>query len=79
MRRALAVAAMSAAVLAAAAGGPARAAPADPAPGPRERCPVCGMFVAKYPEWLASLRLRDGTVAWFDGPKDLARYLRDPV
>lgn len=50
--------------------------PAGP-PGPRERCPVCGMFVAGYPEWLAAVRFRDGTLFWFDGAKDLCKLLLD--
>ena len=46
-----------------------------PAPGEREKCPVCGMFVAKYKDFLSAVRFRDGAHAWFDGPKDLYRYL----
>lgn len=41
------------------------------APTARDKCPVCGMFVAKFPNWIASARLKDGTVYFFDGPKDL--------
>jgi len=47
---------------------------AAPQPGPRDKCPVCGMFVAKYPEWSASLNFRDGKTEYFDGVKDLFRY-----
>ncbi len=43
-------------------------------PGERDRCPVCGMFVAPYPEWLATLVRTDGTQLFFDGCKDLFRY-----
>jgi nitrous oxide reductase accessory protein NosL len=32
------------------------------------------MFVAKYPEWSASLTFRDGKSEFFDGVKDLFRY-----
>lgn len=47
-----------------------------PAPSAREKCPVCGMFVAKFPDWVASSRLKDGTVSFFDGPKDMfSHYL----
>ena len=46
-----------------------------PAPGEKEKCPVCGMFVAKYKDFLSAVRFRDGGHAWFDGPKDLFRYL----
>lgn len=44
---------------------------AGQAPSAREKCPVCGMFVAKYPDWVAVLRFKDGSVLAFDGPKDL--------
>lgn len=43
-------------------------------PSPRERCPVCGMFVSKYPDWLASIRFQDGSYAFFDGVKDMMKY-----
>ena len=43
-------------------------------PGPRERCPVCGMFVAQYPEWIATIVLKDGQQVFFDGAKDMFRY-----
>ena len=48
-----------------------------PKPGPRDLCPVCGMFVAKYPLWLATLVWSDGAVFHFDGAKDLFKYLGD--
>jgi hypothetical protein len=35
------------------------------------------MFVAKYPEWVATVVLRDGKAAHFDGAKDLFKYLLD--
>ena len=41
------------------------------APSARDKCPVCGMFVAKFPDWIASTRLKTGTVYYFDGPKDM--------
>jgi nitrous oxide reductase accessory protein NosL len=47
---------------------------ADERPGPREKCPVCGMFVAKYPEWQALLRFADGSRVVFDGAKDLFKF-----
>lgn len=58
---------------------PPRAVSPEPVPDPRDRCPVCGMFVAKFPEWTAALRFADGTHAFFDGPKDLFKYLHDPA
>lgn len=35
------------------------------------KCPVCGMFVAKYPDWTATARFRDGSTSYYDGPKDM--------
>jgi nitrous oxide reductase accessory protein NosL len=46
-----------------------------PAPGPKDTCPVCGMFVAKYPEWIATVLYKDGHAHHFDGAKDLFKYL----
>ena len=45
-----------------------------PAPGPKDRCPVCGMFVAPYPDWVAAIALDNGKWLYFDGCKDLFRY-----
>lgn len=42
-----------------------------------DKCPVCGMFVAKYRNWLAQISFKDGTYAVFDGPKDMFRYYLD--
>ncbi|MBI5640700.1 MAG: nitrous oxide reductase accessory protein NosL [Nitrospirae bacterium] len=39
-----------------------------------DKCPVCGMFVAKYPGWVAQVIFGDGTYAVFDGPKDMLKY-----
>ena len=46
-------------------------------PTASDKCPVCGMFVAKYPDFLAQIIFRDGTYAVFDGAKDLFKYLHD--
>jgi nitrous oxide reductase accessory protein NosL len=46
-------------------------------PAPRDRCPVCGMFAAKYPDWIAEVLFADGSYAVFDGPKDMFKYLAD--
>jgi copper chaperone NosL len=48
-----------------------------PVPKPTDVCPVCGMFVAKYPEWVSTVVYRDGFAAHFDGVKDLFKYLLD--
>jgi len=54
------------------------AGPVDtPAPNVDDTCPVCGMFVAKYPAWVATVRYQDGHLHHFDGAKDLYKYLRD--
>ncbi len=44
-------------------------------PSPRDKCPVCGMFVAKYPDFLAQFIFSDGTYAVFDGAKDMFKAL----
>lgn len=46
-----------------------------PKPGPRDTCPVCGMFVAPYPYWVATVLWRDGKAVHFDGAKDFFKYL----
>jgi copper chaperone NosL len=43
-------------------------------PTATDKCAVCGMFVAKYPGWIAEVIYKDGSVAFFDGPKDLVTY-----
>lgn len=44
----------------------------------RDVCAVCGMLVARHPEWLAQVIYEDGSEAFFDGPKDLFEYLLEP-
>lgn len=46
-------------------------------PGPKERCPVCGMFVVKYRNWVATAVFRNGSQVFFDGPRDLFNYFFD--
>lgn len=41
------------------------------------RCPVCGMFPARYPAWAAQAIYRDGDTHFFDSPVSLMLYLRD--
>jgi copper chaperone NosL len=43
-------------------------------PGHGDKCPVCGMFVAKYPDWTAEIIFSDGSVVFFDGFKDMLKY-----
>ena len=49
--------------------------PATPAAG--DKCPVCGMFVAKYPDFLGQIVFKDGSHAFFDGVKDMMKYYFD--
>jgi copper chaperone NosL len=43
-----------------------------------DKCQVCGMFVAKYREWIAEIIFSDGTYVVFDGPKDMLKYYFNP-
>ena len=43
-------------------------------PSRKDKCPVCGMFVYKYPDWLAEIIFQDESVFFFDGAKDLFKY-----
>ena len=43
-------------------------------PSTTEKCPVCGMFVTKYPDWLAQINFKDGSHVFFDGVKDMMKY-----
>jgi nitrous oxide reductase accessory protein NosL len=67
-----AIAAVALLATAAAAGG---AEQGPVVPRPDDKCPVCGMFVARYPDWIAGVRFRDGGHAVFDGAKDLFKFL----
>ena len=58
--------------------GNAQAAPAEGV-DPAVRCSVCGMFVAKYDNWLAQIRLADDKVLYFDGVKDLLVFFFNPA
>jgi nitrous oxide reductase accessory protein NosL len=51
---------------------------APPAPSAKDKCPVCGMFVAPYPNWLGAIVYKDGVRFFFDGPKDLFTYCLAP-
>jgi copper chaperone NosL len=46
-------------------------------PTAKDKCPVCGMFVAKYPDWTMVVLFRDGSHVFFDGAKDMFKYLFD--
>lgn len=43
-------------------------------PSPKDKCPVCGMFVGKYPDWASAIRFWDGATVFFDGAKDMFKY-----
>lgn len=38
-----------------------------------EKCPICGMFVYKYPKWAAQIFYKDSHFS-FDGVKDMMKY-----
>ncbi|SFV52878.1 Nitrous oxide reductase maturation protein, outer-membrane lipoprotein NosL [hydrothermal vent metagenome] len=47
-----------------------------------QKCPVCGMFVYKYPKWVAQIFYKDGKDEHyysFDGVKDLMKFYFDPM
>jgi nitrous oxide reductase accessory protein NosL len=48
-----------------------------PKPTAKDKCPVCGMFITKYPDWTSAVVFKDGSRAFFDGPKDMFKYLLD--
>jgi nitrous oxide reductase accessory protein NosL len=39
----------------------------------KDKCPICGMFVYKYPQWVAMI-VTDKKTLYFDGVKDLMKY-----
>lgn len=45
---------------------------------PQDRCAVCGMFVAKYQDWVTQIRHADGSLKCFDGAKDMLVYYFAP-
>lgn len=38
-----------------------------------EKCPICGMWVHKYPKWIAQIQTKKSHLS-FDGVKDLMKY-----
>ena len=48
-----------------------------PKPSKKEKCPVCGMFVYKYPDWVGIITFKDGGRFYFDGAKDLFKFYFD--
>ena len=45
--------------------------------GKKDLCPVCGMFVSKYPNWIAQIIFDDKTYVFFDGTRDMLKYYFD--
>ena len=43
------------------------------------KCPVCGMFVAKYPKWVAQIEVEDGHKHYFGGVKDMMKFYFNPT
>lgn len=43
-------------------------------PSPKDKCPVCGMFVSKYPDWVVSVTFKYSPAIFFDGAKDFFVY-----
>jgi len=39
------------------------------------KCPVCGMFVYKYPKWAAMIEAEQGKKLYFDGVKDMFKFI----
>lgn len=46
-------------------------------PTKADKCPVCGMFVYKYPDWTAQAHFKDGQGFFFDGAKDMFKFLEN--
>ncbi len=46
-------------------------------PAKEDKCPVCGMFVYKYPDWIAQIIFSDGSLYFFDGAKDMFKFYLD--
>ena len=50
-----------------------------PKPGAKDLCPVCGMLVSKYPNWVATIVYKDGHADHFDGAKDMFKFWHEPA
>ena len=50
-----------------------------PKPGAKDLCPVCGMLVSKYPNWVATIVYKDGHAHHFDGAKDMFKFWFEPA
>lgn len=43
------------------------------------RCPVCGMYPARFPTWAAQVIFKDGSAHFFDSAVDLFIFLNEPA
>jgi nitrous oxide reductase accessory protein NosL len=75
-RRAVILFLLSSLLLPAAASAQGAAKP--PKPGAKDLCPVCGMLVSKYPNWVAIV-YKDGHAHHFDGAKDMFKMWFEPA
>ncbi|MBF0517320.1 MAG: nitrous oxide reductase accessory protein NosL, partial [Nitrospirae bacterium] len=46
-------------------------------PKAADKCAVCGMMVSPHVKWLSQIIFKDGTVMFFDGPKDMFKFYFD--
>jgi copper chaperone NosL len=46
----------------------------EPTPSPKDKCPVCGMYVEMFADWNARVELKDAVEAIFDGAKCMFKY-----
>lgn len=42
-----------------------------------QRCPVCGMFPARYPAWATQVVFKDNSMTALESPAELFRFLAD--
>lgn len=45
--------------------------------GKQQRCPVCGMYPARYPRWQGQIIFRDNKMSAFESPAELFRFRFD--
>jgi nitrous oxide reductase accessory protein NosL len=43
----------------------------------QQRCPVCGMYPARYPVWAAQVVFKDRSMIALESPAELFRFLRN--
>lgn len=41
------------------------------------RCPVCGMYPSRFPDWAGQVIFKDGAAQFFDSPVNLQIFLRN--